>query len=344
MKRLIIINLGIFSILTILLEISLRYIYSDRGYFRRVFPDDDEYTTETIVEDQNWIKNDPELGWVCQNKEKLRFNIPAYFDTRYVINDQGFRSTFNFNSQDTSNCKKIMLVGDSFLFGMYLEEDQTIVHKLGKKLGPKFKLYNISVPGWGIDQMYLAYLKYLDIINPDLVVVCYIDDDMIRTLHAKRSIGSKPRLKIDGDSLSLDTSISNPIERFFWTNQISNQLYTRYMQWYSVKLTKAIFQQLIENEKDNERTPLFVHMPLEEHILTGDNQILFDLEDFITALSADYYDFRNAFLEVPADVVSRSYRKNDGHLTAFGSELLANNIFTMINNSVEINTNQRISK
>lgn len=54
------------------------------------------------------------------------------------------------------------------------------------------QVFNVTVPGWGIDQMYLAYRRYRDLLRPHVVVLVFLDEDVNRVVEAYRP-GREPR-------------------------------------------------------------------------------------------------------------------------------------------------------
>ncbi len=104
----------------------------------------------------------------------------------YVINDQGFRSAFNYDVltidslRKINNRKVVFLVGDSYTEGccptsmdssfsdLLLQDEQYVV-------------LNFGVGGTGVMQYDLVIKKYVKELNPDFVVVnFYLANDMIQ--------------------------------------------------------------------------------------------------------------------------------------------------------------------
>ena len=101
-----------------------------------------------------------------------------------------------------------MILGDSFIWGPGVGVEQNLPNLLQTRLKDRYKIFNLSVPGWGIDQMYLAYQQYKDIINPDIVILAFIDRDVNRVLEAYRIWEglNKPCFTIrNGELVSLST-------------------------------------------------------------------------------------------------------------------------------------------
>ncbi|KAA3637923.1 MAG: hypothetical protein DWQ02_05950, partial [Bacteroidetes bacterium] len=130
--KLIIYNLSILLVLFLLLEAGFRIFKPDYEYYERTCAADfmDEAYLKT---DTNWVQPDSDLGWVCRQKEQLNFYRPDFFHIAYHINSQGFRSPeFSSRMDSAINKKRVLLLGDSFLFGIFLEEPQTVSSQLLK--------------------------------------------------------------------------------------------------------------------------------------------------------------------------------------------------------------------
>ena len=51
-----------------------------------------------------------------------------------------------------------MLLGESFLFGVYLDYNCTLVGFL-EQIDSTNRYYNLGIPGYGIDQMFMTFRK-----------------------------------------------------------------------------------------------------------------------------------------------------------------------------------------
>ena len=147
-----------------------------------------------------WLQADQYFGWIS-NK------------TRSGINPQGFRDPTDFDILPTSaNSGRVMILGDSFMWGPYVEVSATVAQQLQRLLGTDYQILNLGVPGWGIDQMYLAYLKYMAALQPKIVVLAYIDEDVARVLEAYRAEAgmTKPSFSIISGRLVLREAHAGP--------------------------------------------------------------------------------------------------------------------------------------
>ena len=170
-------NLVLLSGLLVLVEAGLWFFFPDYQYYYRTHPGQPDLEAVLTKSDANWLRPHPNLGWVCQQKQALQFPSPPFAEEiTYHINKQGYRNAFDFNDSFPKHKKRVLLLGDSFLFGIYLKEQKTIASQLQLVKGEEYLFFNISIPAWGLDQMYQAYQEYIDQINPDQVILAFVDD------------------------------------------------------------------------------------------------------------------------------------------------------------------------
>jgi hypothetical protein len=146
----------------------------------------------------------PTRGWtmrpgsheVCYGKE-------------YTTNKQGFRALTDY--RDDPKKYKVMIVGDSFTFGIGADDWETWPYLLQQR-EPGLNVINLGVGGYGLDQIYITLAEEIDKYRPDLVIAAFIDDDLNRTLLSFRDY-LKPRFYPRGDDLVLtNVPIGDPAE------------------------------------------------------------------------------------------------------------------------------------
>lgn len=104
-------------------------------------------------------------------------------DGLYVSSVEGIRSgRVGESYQGVSSDCRIALVGDSYTFGEVVPYEDTWGYWLQRQLGSRCQVLNFGVGGYGVDQMYLRYLKDVRAWHPDLVILGFINHDVIRTM------------------------------------------------------------------------------------------------------------------------------------------------------------------
>ncbi len=83
-------------------------------------------------------------------------------------NSLGLRSLKEFNKSDNN----ILILGDSFTFGLGVSNDETYPYQLEQLLGDNYTVINAGfADGWGTDTEYLFLKTKIKQLNPDIVLV-----------------------------------------------------------------------------------------------------------------------------------------------------------------------------
>ena len=103
----------------------------------------------------------------------------AEFEVTVRTNALGLRGR-RVSSPKDEGTYRIVMLGDSFVFGFGVEDDETLAAQLEATLGTRhegIEVLNAGVPGWSTDQYYLFLRTRLDEITPDLVMLGLLDND-----------------------------------------------------------------------------------------------------------------------------------------------------------------------
>ena len=98
------------------------------------------------------------------------------------LNALGFRD----NSRSTTkgvHTFRIVGLGDSHMFGWGVERDEAFLAVLERLLaerasGKVFEVWNTAVPGYNTVQEVEAFAQHADLLQPDLVIINYVNNDM----------------------------------------------------------------------------------------------------------------------------------------------------------------------
>jgi len=128
--------------------------------------------------DQNkpYVVPDEDLGWTLGSGRSSQNGL-------YFIGSQGIRTARAGDVLNTEpqSCR-IALVGDSFTFGENVAFEGTWGSVLESALQGHCQVLNFGVPGFGVDQMYLRYLRDVRPWHPDIVILAFISDNVVRTM------------------------------------------------------------------------------------------------------------------------------------------------------------------
>ena len=178
-----------------------------------------------------WVRKDESVGWLFSKTHKvgkLTKEINTNFDFEsqifYQANKQGYRHHKDFEKLNAS--KRIVFASDSMLFGPYVEYEKIATSLVQKKL-PDHDVINLSIPGWGIDQMFWAVEDNYEKIKIDKVFFAITDYSWFRMLyHFRISEGfSKPIFEIENGELikkvhPTKTFFENLAEKSYFLNSL----------------------------------------------------------------------------------------------------------------------------
>ena len=141
---------------------------------------------------------DPELGWVTIPNVYIEnlFGKGAYFRS----NAQGFRNTEVFSKEIPAGKFRIVCSGDSFTLGSGVSNDQTWCQQL-RGMDQRIQTVNMGEVAYGIDQVYLSYLRDGSKLDLNLQFLAFIDDDFARMTYSYHWGYGKPTVEIEDGRL-----------------------------------------------------------------------------------------------------------------------------------------------
>ena len=101
------------------------------------------------------------------------------YGSTFITNDLGFRTIPT--SPKTHGIKRIVVVGDSWTFGAYVNIEDTFTHKLQIMLNrdrETWEVYNLAMLGWNTENELAALRILLPKLKPDVVVICPTSNDI----------------------------------------------------------------------------------------------------------------------------------------------------------------------
>jgi hypothetical protein len=336
-SKIIIVNILILFSLLLVGELTVRILKPNLWLYKRSNPNEfqDRAFDKNNIE-VYWPKKDNDLGWVCKQDSLLKFSSKYYnnYPIVYRINKEGFRNCNDFESHpNIKNKKRLLLLGDSFIMSVYLNEDKTIAHNLQNSLKDNYEVINLGIPGYGIDQSTISYEKYSKLLHPDVVIFFYVDDDIPRILEAFRKVEgmNKPSYDLINDSLHFRISkeksiVTNLLEHSY----LLNRFYKKYMDYYSIKLAEKLFLKLIKMTKEQKQKLIIVRCPVVESLLTNNSYQFYSFKDFFRKQQIEYYELYDRMIDLNKNFLMTLYLKNDGHPSERGAKYLANAIYDIL--------------
>lgn len=118
------------------------------------------------VEIGKMYKYNPDLGWDLIPNSQSEYKSIEY-DINYKINENGFRDDKDYKI--SKNNKRIVVLGDSFTFGIGVNNNETFSKIIEEKTD--CEVLNLGVSGYAPSQYLLGFRTKGSRYNPDMVIV-----------------------------------------------------------------------------------------------------------------------------------------------------------------------------
>jgi lysophospholipase L1-like esterase len=194
-----------------------------------------------LTESERLNDYDSQLGWVNM---KNRRAIDRYGPNKSAThNALGLRAAKEYTTAIPAGRYRITFLGDSFTYGVDVGDAGTFPSQL-ESLAPSIEAVNMAVAGYGIDQMYLSYIRDGGRLETNLLVLAVIEDDLRRMkLSAFLVQNPKPRVFLSGDRLIV-ANVPVPTwglaARTGWIEELPNSLA-------SVQILRSVYDLFVQN-------------------------------------------------------------------------------------------------
>jgi hypothetical protein len=146
------------------------------------------------------VRTDPELGWTLRpDVSGLVSDEPWQADL--ATNTLGFRDVPH--GKKATGVSRVAVLGDSFVFGSGVMQDEPFTRRLAALLGPSFEVVNLGVPGYGTDQALLTLRRWGPRLSPDVVLAGFFWNDVMENASAEMYGMQKPRFLLERGELVL---------------------------------------------------------------------------------------------------------------------------------------------
>lgn len=268
-------------------------------------------------------RHDPGLGWVP---------VGGYRVGGVSTNSRGLRGQTEYEVPAPALTRRIVVLGDSFTWGLGVRDEETWPAVLQTLLGD-VQVINLGVIGYGTDQQYLRLVEEGFRYEPDLVILGFFGPDAVRNIRRFRD-SAKPCFELDGEALRLDnvpvpdpalagtsvdpkpcsyagallvTKLRTAMDRTVWTPK-----------W---AVTRAILDAMRAGVREHGAELLVAHFPTEPAAFRSrpeDSELL--LGGWADSSREPIVRLREVFLGLPPAERSRVY---EGHFSAFGNLVVA---------------------
>jgi hypothetical protein len=184
--------------------------------------------TKILNDETAYLDYSSTLGW------KTKANAQSGL---YRTNSQGMRNDRDFTPAVPQGRLRIATFGDSFMHGDDVANDETWQEMMMAE-NDKLEVMNFGVPGYGVDQCYLRYLKEGQAFNPDIVLLGIILDDFHRVVTINQYFISqittltlmKPRYFLKGEGIELFANPFSKREDYLMMLKDTNRFFHEYGQ------------------------------------------------------------------------------------------------------------------
>ncbi len=171
----------------LVLEVSLTIVNPEKPKTQPSEP----RTHWAAVPEKVWTEHHPILGWyhIRNHRAVLETNE---LRVELHTNSAGFRGRREYTKERVPGVKRILFLGDSFVFGFGVEDSQVFTARVESEK-PDYELINLGVAGYGIDQIYLSYRELGREYQSDYVFIGIFYEDFWRATRAFADSGhAKP--------------------------------------------------------------------------------------------------------------------------------------------------------
>src|SRR3989344_8762694 len=158
-------------IMIIFFEVALRLFYP-----QKIYDDCYEYSYKNLSNLE--VELDSHLGWkLIPNYSGCRYQP----DTNKIItkthNSNGLRIDKDIPYENNNGKKRVLLLGDSFVYGYGLDDEETIALKLQEDFGQDYEIITMGADGYGTGQEILQFYEQGIKYNPDVVMLFFYPND-----------------------------------------------------------------------------------------------------------------------------------------------------------------------
>lgn len=343
----------------IILEIGLQVIGIDQPKVVEA-----EKTEWKRVPEEVWTEYHSTLGWVNQKNKSAAHSV-ARKQIIVHTNSKGMRGQKEYTQKKPYRVTRLMLLGDSFVFGFGVPDEETFGALL-EASRYKIEAPNLGVPAYGIAQIYLSYSEIARDYESDYVFICIFPDGFFRSTMAFADSGhANPYFSLSSEDGLLLQNVPVPESYTLKTNQFPNlieyssaeKLLRKSLLYRLVKkqlirlgkntgwldpdqtvdwiVGKALLRKFIGDVRRDSRTPVIMTVPPDRWVKDNNSRKLHkSLLRFAKKENVDLIDLVPIFREAVAkEGLTTYYIEHDWHWTLKGHQLVADTILKFINDN-----------
>lgn len=159
------------------------------------------------------IRADPVYGWALAPGTSLHsVDTDRHLNYHIQVNSLGMRDPERSRTKPRA-VQRVLLLGDSMVFGTGVEVGARCGDVLQARLGPDVEVLNAACGGWGTDQEFLYLCREGLALQPDVVVLALcLSNDVANNLldHELYGTAPKPRFALRGQELIVTPPAARP--------------------------------------------------------------------------------------------------------------------------------------
>ena len=283
-------------------------------------------------------KYSPQLGW------ELKPNIRS---EDLTSNSVGLRGRREYDVKQPPDSRRILCVGDSFIFGQNLTDEQTMPTQLETILDRhgNWEVLNLGVHGYGTDQQWLRLEKLGFQYRADVVVLGFFEENIRRNVLSFRDY-AKPHFELENAKLVIRNSpVPSPEELLSrevkWPSctlrilcvleNVFTELLLQTPQLAPLELTRAaqVTLALLDTMRTASvnRGMLFIVMNIPRRLYSEPTRVETLIRGWAERSGTPFINLREKFLQLPEDDQQRLY---SGHWTPYGAKMAAKEVASAI--------------
>lgn len=146
--------------------------------FRTIIP-----ASEMPFYDYDRVNNIRKFGYQNGAEGMRAIGVLSSVRAKWRVNNHGWNNASDYSFKRNSGKKRICIIGDSFIEGLYVDTDKNVGYKLNELLGnDKYEVYTFGQSGFPASA-YLHLNRYIqEVYKPDMVIILLVENDFKESL------------------------------------------------------------------------------------------------------------------------------------------------------------------